>query len=179
MNGQEVTIRWYTNVPADGEVYIGSPARGWDLVGATTNKQVHEATFTVSMLDPTGSSETVYFYVTSDLGNHHVVEDNNGQYFSFDVVTVQLSSPSFDPAIHLIVFAVGFVALISTVFSKYSSRKDDSGDTDTDENQTLPTDTDEENPNDSKRNRNRTMLGSFGSREDVEIGKNGSSDTEE
>ena len=113
ITGGEVTIRWYTNVPADGELRVFDENGETYLTGATSNTKVHEITFTTSGLQSDGSVETYYFYVAARTGNFFVTEDNHGQNFEFDVVGSATSSPSFDASPILLFLAAGLVVFIS------------------------------------------------------------------
>ena len=123
MDGQEVVIRWYTNVAADGKLIVRVEGGEWEVVSETSNTKEHEGTFTASAWLSDSEVVKYDFYVTASLGKYEVVEDNNGDYFSFDCVGYSCSSPSFHAGTGMMILSILFVVFLATVFNSKQSGK--------------------------------------------------------
>jgi len=116
ISGEEVIIRWYTNVPADGQLFVRIDGGEWELRDTTSKTQVHEGRFITTRLQRSDQVSVYEFYVTASLDNYHVVEDNDGKYFSFECVAMAQSSPSFDLGYGMMILSILAVVMLSTLF---------------------------------------------------------------
>jgi len=107
--GRTVVIRWYTNIPADGSLYFRVDNGSWLIVGRTSNTMFHETYYNISS-DYYWHTVTIYFYVMAQTGDLTVIEDNNGEFFSFTVVKTPYSISSFDAGSIHILISVSMVA---------------------------------------------------------------------
>ena len=107
--GEPVTIRWYTNLPAKGALYIKVGANGvWQHMGSTDRDMVHEVTFTIPY-DPVYDYDIdVTFYVTAQV-DEYLLE---GEPYQLTFVLSGSAMPSYQASLILIVMSVLAVAVL-------------------------------------------------------------------
>jgi len=167
MAGKEVIIRWYTNVPADGQLFMRVDGGEWELANETSDTKEHEARFT-GALGPDGQVTVYEFYVTASLGSYHVVEDNDGNYFSFDLVNTANSTPSFGIGYGMMILSIMVVVALSKMMEIAGIRKGGEQEKGSKLRSETNSGVASGRPTTTKR-----MIGIFGTHGHVEISKNG------